>query len=72
MFLIEGVLSSKNLFSESWSKHPITKDWTPFKTQSAILGPPFGHFGFSRRYGIAGGERVPPALPGWYYVSFSQ
>ena len=22
--------------------------------------PPVGHFGFSRRYGVAGGERTPP------------
>ena len=49
--LIEGVLGSKNLFSESGSKWPIT----PFQTPLAILGPPDGHFGFSRRYGVAGG-----------------
>ena len=58
MFLIEGVLRSKNLFSESLSERPITKDWTPFQTPSAIIGPPVGHFGFSRQYGIAGGTHA--------------
>ena len=53
MFLIEGVLGSKNLFSKSGSKWPITQGWTPFQTPSAILGPPGGHFGFCR----------------WFYVS---
>ena len=46
-FLIEGVLGSKNLFSESCLKWPITLGWTPFQTPSAILGPPGGHFGFA-------------------------
>ena len=35
-FLIEGVLGSKNLFSESDSKCPITQGQTPFKTPSAM------------------------------------
>ena len=48
LFLIKGVLGSKNLFSESWSKCPINKDWALFQTPSAILGPPGGHFGFLR------------------------
>ena len=69
-FLIEGVLVSKNLFSESCLKWPITLGWTPFQTPSAILGPPGGHFGFCRRCGVAGGERVPPAPLGWYFISF--
>ena len=45
-FLIEGVLGSKNLFSESCSEWPITYVYTPFQTPSAILWPPGGHFGF--------------------------
>ena len=40
---------------------------TPFKTLSAILGPLVSHFGFTRGYGVAGGERVPPAPLGWYF-----
>ena len=28
-----------------------------------------GHFGFYRRCCVAGGERVPPALLGWYSTS---
>ena len=51
--LIEGVLGSKNLFSESCSEWPITYVYTPFQTPSAILWPPSailwppgGHFGF--------------------------
>ena len=38
--------------------------------QSAILGPPVGHFRFRRRYGVAGGERVPPVPLGWYFNIF--
>ena len=34
--------------------------------RSAIFGPPDGHFGFCRRCGVAGGERMPPSLLGWY------
>ena len=30
-----------------------------------------GHFGFWRRCGVAGGERVPPAPLGWYCSCFS-
>ena len=30
----------------------------PFPDPIDHLGPPVGHFGFSRRYGVAGGERV--------------
>ena len=71
-FLIEGVLVSKNLFSESCLKWPITLGWTPFQTPSAILGPPGGHFGFCRRCGVAGGERVPLAPLGWYSFPFLQ
>ena len=45
MFLIEGVLRSKNLFSKSGSEHPITWDWTPFQAPSAILGLVFPYIG---------------------------
>ena len=38
-FLIDGVLGSKNLFSESCLERPKTKGYTPFQTLSAILGP---------------------------------
>ena len=32
------------------------------------MGPPSGHFGFCRWFGVAGGEQVPPAAPlGWYF-----
>ena len=34
----------------------------------AILGLPGSHFGFCRRCGVAGGERVPPSLLGWYLI----
>ena len=67
-FLIEGVLGSKNLFSKSGSKWPITWGYTPFLTLLAILGTPGGHFGFCRRCGVAGGEREPPAPLGWYVL----
>ena len=30
------------------------------------------HFGFSRRCGVAGGERVPPAPLGWYLFESSR
>ena len=35
--LIEGLMESKNLFSESWSEGQITKGLTSFQTPSAIL-----------------------------------
>ena len=38
----------------------------------AIFGPPGGHFGFCRRCGVAGGERVSPAPLGWYYNAKQQ
>ena len=47
-FLIEGVLGSKNLFSESCLGCPKTQGKTPFQTPSALLGPSGGHFGFCR------------------------
>ena len=46
-FLIEGVLGSKNLFSESCLERPKIQGQTPFQTPSAILGPPGGHFGLA-------------------------
>ena len=49
-FLIEGVLGSKNLFSESWPERPKSSGYTPFQTPSAILGPPGGHFGFQLKW----------------------
>ena len=36
-----------------------------------LFPDPVGHFGFSRHFGIAGGERVPPLPLGWYFRSFS-
>ena len=45
--LIEGVLWSKNLFSESWWERPKTWGLAPF------------HFEFCRRCSIAGSEKVP-------------
>ena len=53
-FLIEGVLRSKNLFSECWQEHP------KFQTPLATLGLPSTHFGFWRWCSIACGEWVPP------------
>ena len=44
--LIEGMMESKNLFSESCSEWPITYVYTPFQTPSAILWPPGGHLWF--------------------------
>ena len=67
-FFLEGVLRSKNLFSESCLECPKTQGQTLFQIPSAILGPPGGHFGFCRRCGIAGGERVPPQSLGWYSI----
>ena len=40
------------------------RDWTPFQTLSAILGP------LSAILDLAGGERVPPAPLGWYKSTF--
>ena len=60
-FLIERVLGSKTYLAKidgSTQK--------PFQTSLAILGPTGGHFGFCRRCGVAGVERVPPAPLGWY------
>ena len=37
---------------------------------SVIFGPPGGHFGFFRRYGVAGVERVPLAEIGCYFEKF--
>ena len=45
-FLIEGLLKSNNLLSESWWLRPKTWGFTPFQTLSAILGPSGGLFGF--------------------------
>ena len=39
------------------------------RTQSAICGPPSSHVGFCRLYGVAGGERMPPAPLGWYFYN---
>ena len=47
MFLIEGVLGSKNLFSEKID---------PFQG-------PVGYFGISRRYGVAGGTHAATCDP---------
>ena len=41
---------------KSWSECPKSKRLIPFKTLSAILGPPGFHFGFC---GNANGEQVP-------------
>ena len=49
LFLIEGELESKNLFSKSCSERPITCSSTPFQTPSANLVPPGVHFGFCGR-----------------------
>ena len=32
---------------------------------------PVGHFGFCRRCGVAGAERVPPSPLGWYFIPIS-
>ena len=40
----------------------------PCSDLSASFWPPGGHFGFCRRCGVAGGERVPPLLLGWYFI----
>ena len=55
------------VFSKSCLDCPKTYGRTPFQTPSAILGPPGGHFGFCKRCGIKGCERVPPSPLGWYY-----
>ena len=40
----------------------------PFPDYVCHFWPPGGHFGFCRRCGVAGGERVPPAPLGWYFL----
>ena len=65
--LVEGVLRSKNLFCKSWWECQKTWECTPFQTPSATLGPPSNHFGFWRRCGVAGSERVTPAPLDWYF-----
>ena len=57
-FLIQGVLGSQKLFCKSCLERLITSGETPFQTPLAILGPPGGHFGICRRWGITGGEFV--------------
>ena len=54
--------SDQKLIWQKFSERQIIQGQTP----SAILGPPSVHFGFPRRCGIAGGERVPPSPLGWY------
>ena len=63
-FLIDGVLGSKNSFRESCRERAKTQGYNQFQTPSAILGPT------GRRCGVAGGERVPPAPLGWYFMLF--
>ena len=62
--LKEGMIESKNLFSESWSEGPITEGLTYIRTPSAIWIEWAGRC--CGRCGVAGGERVPPAPLGWY------
>ena len=45
--------------------------FTYLQTPLAILGPPGCHFGFGRRCGVAGSERVPPSPLGWYFKQFN-
>ena len=73
IFLIEGVLESKNLFSKISLERPKTLGFTSFQSLEAILETPGRHFGFlkqelncCRRCGVAGGERVSPLPLGWY------
>ena len=44
----------KKLISRKLMKSPKTYGYTPFLTASTILGPSSGHFGFCRRFGVAG------------------
>ena len=39
MYLIQGVLGSKNLINKSCLEHPISLGYTPFQTSLAILCP---------------------------------
>ena len=59
-FLIEGVLGSKNIFSEIWPEHP------------KIFPNPVGHFSGPKQPSwilqvvrVSGGERVPLLPLGW-------
>ena len=59
LFSWKEFLDQKNLFCESWQNHPDPVD------HLGALGRPFWILQAVRRGG-AGGERVPPALLGWY------
>ena len=49
-----------------WKLLRTPKNLQTFSDPVGHLGPPGGHFGFCRRCGVAGGERVPPSPLGWY------
>ena len=62
--LIEGIIESKNLFSESCSGRPITQGLTYFQTPSAISNysgdEVLQAVRFCRQCSVAGCERVHP------------
>ena len=44
----------------------------PFSAPFGHFGAPWWPFGFCRRCGVAGGERVPPSPLGWYFLYLSE
>ena len=67
-FLIEGAVGSKN-FLLKLTVAPKKQGVNTFPDPFGHLGPPSGPFGFCRLCGVAGGERVPQALLGWYFLN---
>ena len=67
-FLIEGVLRSKK-FLLKLTVAPKKQGVNSFPDPFGHLGPPSGPFGFCRLCGVEGGERVPQALLGWYFLN---
>ena len=65
-FLIEGCSEQKTYLGkvDGSSQKPRCRHVT---RPVSHLGPSSGHFGFSRKGGISGCERVPPGLLGWYF-----
>ena len=56
----------KKLIKRKLTVAPKIQEQTSFQTLSAILGLPRGHFVFCKQCDVAGGERMPLVLLGWY------
>ena len=60
----------KKLFKQKLLRIPKYLGVDTFPDSVGHFGAPCGHFGFCRRCGVAGGERVPPSPLGWYFSRF--